>query len=486
MDFRDCIIGKQDVANQQINSRHTVSTIKAPYFNEAGYVRALADLRLKTGAYPQAVISFKANRELFQLEAGDRFIMNYADEIVGKIFRITSIGEEAPTSEEITINAIEDIHHLGENSVLTVTSETQSRSAAPWYPPPPPEAEPGEIAETQAQTYLYKLTHVKAVELPYGLTGSESPYFAVLAARRSGVELGYSVYGSVDAASYALIQAATKFCYHGSLVAAYPEDTYDVDDAVGFSFDSYNQDLDALETTIRANAFTNLHLALIDNELIAFQTITPDGTNEHRYAIANVVRGLYGTTRAAHATGADIYIIGISGTESLLNDQILPGTTRYFKANPFNKYISGDLTACDVQTLALTGLAATPYPPANVRVNTGRYRPTYATSGDAVIAWTPRYRGAGAGIGSADAAISMATPTHEDQFLVEIFDPADLVTAKRSTQVDALTWTYANAMMVTDFSGEPTSFVVQVSGIDLVETTVRYKSAVISLTVRLT
>jgi hypothetical protein len=131
--------------------------------------------------------------------------------------------------------------------------------------------------------------------------------------------------------------------------------------------------------------------------------------------------------------------------------------------------------------ITFDGLAATPYAPVNLKINGGRYRPTYAAGGDAVIAWTPRLRGSGSGLGLADSAISLTTPASEGSFLVEILDGD---TVLRTTVVTVFTWTYTNVMMVADFGSEPTSFVVRISNVFYAGTEIQYQSSYLELTVR--
>ena len=176
-------------------------------------------------------------------------------------------------------------------------------------------------------------------------------------------------------------------------------------------------------------------------------------------------------------------IIGDHGAATpLKDDSIVSGAIRRFKALPYNQALTGNIAECAVVKVTFDGLAATPYPPVNLKVNTGRYRPTYSTGGDAAITWTPRLRGSGSGIGLADSAISLATPTYEGEFYVEILSGA---TVKRATFVSALAWTYTNAMMVTDFGSEPASFTVRISNVFAMEsTTIQYQSDTLSLDVR--
>lgn len=503
MDFKNAIVGTRDTANQaMLAGRVNASVVKTSYYPTISNAQWVADVRLKSGAYPLAKIMFPTTRQMFKREVGDLFILNYRNAHTGEsienmICRTISIEERSPTSEDIKVNCIEDIHHVAENTSFgadiaraatgaSAYSEGQSYSIGTSgnnSSPAVPEAEPGEIAAVQKASSLYALNHVTVVELPYGIKGSSDLYFAIMAAKRNGTEVGFTSHLSITGTTYSQFSNNTHFAYCGILTEAYTEDTYRIDDYTGITFDIYNQSLSNVETIERAMAFTTKHICLIDDELLSFETITPDISNDHRYVLSNVIRGLYGTKVVTHSAGALLWIIGDNGAVTpVKDDSIVTGAVRRFKALPYSQALTGLIAECAVVKVTFDGLAATPYPPVNLKVNSGRFRPTYSTGNDAVISWTPRLRGSGSGIGIADSAISLATPTYEGEFYVEILDGS---TVKRATFVSALTWTYTNAMMVTDFGSEPASFTVRISNVFALEsTTIQYQSDTLSLDVR--
>lgn len=493
MDFTDAIVGTKDTANQQMHAgRVNSSVVKTAYFPTISNAQWVADIRLKGQAYPLAKIVFPSTRQMFKHEVGDRFILDYRNQSTGEridnmIVRILAIDERSPTSEDIKITCVEDIHHVAENSTFLADTikaaggaysiGTSGNSSAPIAP----EAEPGETPAVQKISTLYPLNHVTVIEIPYGLVGSGDLYFTILASKRNGIETGFIGYLSISGTTYSRFVNSPHFAYCGILASEYPSNTFRIDDTVGIAFDIYNQSLTNVETIERALAFTNKHLCLIEDELLSFETITPDAVNNHRYVLTGVIRGLYGTKVATHAAGTNIWIIGSNGGAPMQHESVINGAVRRFKALPYSQSLTGSIADCAVVKTTFSSVAATPYDPVNLKVNDGRFRPTYSTGNDAVIVWTPRKRGAGTGVGLAENAIPVATPLYEGQFYVEILSG---VTVKRATLVNALTWTYTNAMMVTDFGAEPASFIVRISNVTLVETTIQYQSATLSLTVR--
>lgn len=109
-----------------------------------------------------------------------------------------------------------------------------------------------------------------------------------------------------------------------------------------------------LDGTTEASAQQGVTLALVDNELLAYETATLDA--QYQYALSGLQRAMYGTAPAFHAINAPF-----SRLDAALVPYDLPanyiGKTLYFKFQSFNVFYSGlqSLADCAVYTFTPTG-----------------------------------------------------------------------------------------------------------------------------------
>jgi len=80
----------------------------------------------------------------------------------------------------------------------------------------------------------------------------------------------------------------------------------------------------------------------------------------------------------------------------------------------------------------------------------------YTSGDDIVLTWTPLVRGYGAGLSNPDNTTD-AEPIWEGLFEIEVY--VSDVLMRTATAIDALEWTYTNAMNVSD-NGTPSDEIV--------------------------
>jgi hypothetical protein len=112
-----------------------------------------------------------------------------------------------------------------------------------------------------------------------------------------------------------------------------------------------------LSGTSLASAQQGATQSLVDGELLAYESATLTGANA--YTLTGLQRGLYGTTPAAHASGAPFARLDGAVVRYDLRANYI-GKTLYFKLQSFNVYGAGgeDLSACTVYTYVPTGAGA--------------------------------------------------------------------------------------------------------------------------------
>lgn len=375
--------------------------------------------------YPYAEVKCVVNRNLFRLEVVDCFYFSYAPyNIEDMIYRVIRIEEKDINSEDIIITATEDVYGISNVRVDYTAPEDNTQAVTDYTIEP--------------------FDHEQVVESPYVLSGSTTEVIP-MACRKSLLDLGFYLYMSIDnGASYFLLDSFPSLMPYGTLVGTYSNDIYTIDNSdTGFTIDfEFIEDLSQYETTTFSNVLAGItNTALLGNELMSVQTITPDVDN--KYILTDVIRGRYGTEKENHTNGTEFYFIH-PNTLKVINNEIIPNVTRKFKLVPYNNTTTGDIADCSVIELAITGVSKTPYKPTNFMANDGAYAARYTD--DVVLTWSPRYRDSGAGIGVPGEVL--ASTTREGYFRIEVWVSSSNV--RDITDIDAATWTYTEAMNISD------------------------------------
>lgn len=441
IDYRESIQLTNDPANLGIVGRVNSKTIRLMMFTTPRNGVWAADRALKGEAYPLAHVTLTVNRDQFRTEPGDLFKFNYAKRgIANMVCRVQGVSEEdLADSEKIVVNAMEDVDYI--STQLAGIGSGGVGSEAPVE-----------------STELDDLVNVKVVEGNYVSIGEDIAVIPI-ASKELGIEVGYLVYMSIDGGtSYDKIGQVTVWGVYGTLVAAYPSTTYQIDDQVGFEveFDCPETELDKIQTVTREYLLTGKNMALLGDEIISFQTVTP--VTATKLKLDGIYRGRFDTVRESHSPGTKFYFIGEEYWNSIKNSNMIVGTTRKFKFVPYSSdYVSSIVDATEL-SLEIEGRAKTPYMPINILGNGGFFNPLYI--GDIVLLWEVRVRGTGAGIGDADTVID-ATPVWEGLFKVEVWVSSVLVRTVEA--IDAQTWTYTSAMNTTDNGSLASAVVFKVS-----------------------
>lgn len=429
VNFKESVVTPDDIANKEIQDKVSEESFQLPMVQLIEQATLIADRLLESKAYPLLNISVVAKRTAARLQRGDLFKFSYTPYgITDMVVRVLNVQEENLESETVLLTLIEDVNYLSANIDVTNDDILGSR---------------GNLT-TPTYQWTEQLTQVTIIESPYVVAGDEIAILP-LASRKVGTEKGYQVYLSIDSgASYSLIDTVETYAPSGSLVAEYPSTTNTLDDTVGFEIDSEDVDIDLLDSVTRGLLFTGDNLAMLGDELISFQTITPHATIDDRYTITGVYRGRLDTEPATHAAGTDFYFLSDTNSKNITHAKINPGAALKFKLVPFSKYVGNISDAIPID-ITISGRAKKPYRPLNLKINSVLVNPTY--SSNCVLTWSPRLRTQGAGIGLADS-VTDATPTWEGYFKVEVYVSDVLVRTTKS--IDAVTWTYTSAMNTTD------------------------------------
>lgn len=426
IEYKQGLVKCSDPANQRIVGRVQHKTVQMAFYQLPRNATWIGYRILAIESYPIATLQFPANRNVFELEVGDPFIPVYSPyQLTGKVFRIMRIEEESPESEKINIFAIEDVHYL--SSEVNIV--------------------PGMGKGTRRDMSIEPLDYIGIAEAPYWISPDDIK-ITTLAGRKGSTEVGYLALMGLDSASYSQIAVVTSFTPHGFLVAEYPE-TIMVDDVVGFEVDfTHSSGPEVIQTISRTELFAGRNMALIGMELICFQTFTPVSGN--RYRIEGIVRGMYDTSRLKHLAGEQFWFLGISRFGLVANANLLYGSERFFKYNPYNLFNNaGEENALET-SLIFSGRAWKYLKPSDLYANGFHAHATYED--DVVLEWYPRKRDSGAGHGLATVVTDAPlAESFEGSFQVKVFFNEELV--RTVDDIEDVTWTYTEAMNNDDNGG---------------------------------
>ncbi len=339
-DYNVAIAEAKDQADIEAKGLRTQDPVKLHYICDAAVARAVAQLLLQRVLYIRNTYTFKLSWKYCLLEPLD--LVTLTDTTLGLNLtpvKITQIDED-------------------ENGLLTVTAEeypfgVNSHTIYPHQNPlgylPNYQVAPG---DANAPVIF---------ECPYQLapTGLE-----VWLATSGGTNWGgCEVWVSEDNVSYTLAGTLNGKSRHGFLSSALPSgsatDTtntlaVDLTTSSGQLLSGTQQDAQSLNT-----------LCYVDGELLAYETATLTASNT--YNLTYLIRGAYGSTISAHASGSRFARLdGSIFTYPFRQDQI--GKTIYIKLVSFNVYggAQQDISTLSAHTYTITGAAVVAMPPADV------------------------------------------------------------------------------------------------------------------------
>jgi hypothetical protein len=163
---------------------------------------------------------------------------------------------------------------------------------------------------------------------------------------------GANVFASVDNVTYAQITVVAAPLRQGALTAALPASSgWDTVDTLAVNLAESGG---ALAGTSQKAAQQGATLALVDSELLAYESATLTGANA--YALTGLSRGLGGSVGAAHVTGAPFARIDSAVVKYDLPTNLV-GQTLYLKFQSFNAFGGGlqDLSTCVAYPYAPSG-----------------------------------------------------------------------------------------------------------------------------------
>lgn len=328
---------------QLLGMRRKKSVDLSAFTDRVAAQRRLEEIR-DVESYPAASFSFDLPREYAGLEQGQTLSLSHTRfGIAGVRVRVLEVTRGDLGENRISVQARQVVEHQGG---FFAQIEGVPSWRAPDLTPIP-------------------LTRTRILELPRNpITGTE-PALLVLAARENLTEEGLLVERSTaagaDYVTESILSAPWAQC--GTLTTACLADTPEIDDTRGLVFQPYRED-PLFGPVSRVSLFDARRMALIDDEIMLFQTVTLEGADSIR--LSGLVRGYMNTTICDHTAGARIWLFQ---TPRVGSNLLLGGNTgtRYLKLRP----LSGDSVlgadSVDGIRVDVTGRARQPWPVAGLR-----------------------------------------------------------------------------------------------------------------------
>lgn len=402
--FNDRVVRAYDAANIKVTNEVRSQTIDFKGISQEAAAGLVAIRVLKTLTYPLSKIKIVANRSAWQFRPGGLFRFTWVPlGIINQIFRITRIGYGELTDGKITIDAAEDIFGISD---VAFTAPPASGWVNPIGAPVP------NLQEKVTEVPL----DVMNVD---GIAGGGSWIMCMAARDPSVLAKTFQVWRD-DGSGYADTGYTGPFCPWAKLSVAYPPNTL-ANDPGGFTVDgSTGIDLDLLSGVTSADLANAVNLALIDDEIISWETVTLNGDGS--YTFSHVLRGLMDTVSATHAINAPVFFFSSGAT---VGGFVIPDGTVSIKMLPTNSAGTLPIGSAAAHSIATTSRGfERPYPPGNVRMQGLAYGSRFRTIvGDLVLTWSDRNRFSQAGtrpIIQQDASGVSAEPSfgYEYEFVI--------------------------------------------------------------------
>lgn len=409
-DYTTAVVEHKNQANIDIRGVKDEDTYDFLGLSNAEAANKVAARVLKSVSTPLARFTIKATRDVFDLYPCAVFKLSWEElGIEQMVCRVTNIAYGQLTDPTITIEAIEDVFGVMETQVAVPTNSG-------WTNPAHESLAPNVAARLE--------------EAPYHLVGSERKVMTM--AERSGhLTLGYKVMVN-DGGMLTQSSVVQTFTPGGAVAQAATAQATELRVTLGI-------DRSKVTTASAADRDAGRTLVLIDNEVLAYTTVTanPDGT----HTLGGLLRGVLDTLPADHAVGSRAWFIS-KGLGLVRSTAYTTDTSVEAKLLPYNSREQSDLIDEPALSTTTNSRALRPYPPGKVAA---AFNPA---TGDATLTWAHRpkstLRDLGRIVGQdADGYEAEAGTT----YTVEVRIGGVL---KRTETTNGASFTYTSAMQTTD------------------------------------
>jgi len=377
------------------------------------------------------VYTINANREARLLLPGD--VIVHPD--INEVLRVTEINAQ-PTESKTKVKAVADFYGVP----LSDFSNTEGGGESDFDP----------VAADLA------INFVEVPEVAAPGAGKMAAWVPKIRAHDQIV--GSGIHLSTDDVAYEYQLNETNIHAGGSLIDAIEaNDPYY--QAQGPTFTALGDDIATVEdlSTGAANKLLwerGKQIAVIGREAFFVRNITALGGTTYR--LDGLIRARWDTDAEAHASGDSVIIFQYDEVEWLDSLLFSPDVDLYVKATAYSG--GGEITLDAAPKLKISttqGKGLVPMRcPAIWVTSPFLCSPAFYTGNDISVKWSYRTL---SGAGQQGYGQSHVSEDVDGSYILRITDGADIVKRVEALDADTTTYTYDNADMVSDFSGEPTT-----------------------------
>jgi len=341
MDFTNRVVSWPNPAVQRLVGYKKQLSVDLSAFRDVDTASKRLTEIGKKNSYPEAEIDFETNLSFDMLIVGDVVSIAHSDYgLFSAEYRITDISYSENNKNTLKFKAVQMIETLFDDVY-------QQAGGSLWTAPT---VEPVALVKQ----YLF--------ELPYNSDTLKEKAFLLLAARELGIETSFQVIYSNTGSDYQNKGIFATWAQHGLLDETYPLSTYKIDDSVGILYTPYKEDFaPAFGDISRTDLFYRRRVAIIGNEMISFQTVTPEGPVSYR--LGGVIRGVLNTPIEAHIATDPIWIVEITENNVLKGISAESFYLKYLPIFQTNTLAAGSASAIP---FTVSDKAATPWRPGRI------------------------------------------------------------------------------------------------------------------------
>lgn len=373
-DFSERAVTANNAATiRLLGLRRKKSVDLTAFTDRAAAQRRIEELR-DVESYPAASFSFDLSRDHAGVEQGQVLEITHARfGLSGVRVRVLEVARGNLTENRVSVQARQVVERL--SGTFVPPGEALPDPFAPSDTAYPPVS--GIPSWSAPDLAPVPLRHARLFELPRNpVTGSESAVL-VLAARERLTEDGLLVERSSSGTDYGVAAAlSAPWAHYGTLAETYPADTPEVDDERGLLYQPYRED-PAFGPVSRTELFEARRMALIDDELLLFQTVVLEGTSGIR--LCGIVRGYMNTPVREHAAGAAIWLFRRPGEENVVTGLAVGEHTFKLRPSSGDEVLGAD--RAEALPFSVVGKGQTPWPVASLRAERDGDRLT--------LSWSP-------------------------------------------------------------------------------------------------
>lgn len=355
----------RDMAAFAITGSTREKSVERDWITSQAVAMKLAAALGRQMALPFVELKLKVRRNSANgIEVGTVVRVTYANAgLAGISMRVMSKSVDRPDAAEVTFELTEDRGYLNSDFYL-----------------PAPVTQPAEEFYSSGALYAEGVE-----EFPFGWGATDAMRFGMKPARGDIISNGFNFYWKRAGGSFVDQGASDVFWMKGATNAALAA-TVGLDtgtEILDVTFGGADKVLDSV-TYSEAVQSPWVFLFIGDEILIPYgAAIVSSG----RYTM-KALRARFGTLRADHAAGADVWVARVYVDPIATHTLATPTTTdQTYKLQPF--FMASEFPLADCPEIVITPRkrALAPLPPANLKANGDGVNPTYATGTNVLIEW---------------------------------------------------------------------------------------------------